>query len=310
MGEIDKKIIELLQKGVTLQKIKMKFDLCDSDAVKKINSLSNKGYSIHRSFNEYGVKFQILHTVATPLQDNINITTGPKFSFIVISDTHLGNIYENLSLVEGVYQYAQDNNIRYVFHLGDIIEGSALDNQSSDRIKRLDIHDQVDFLTKNYPKNGKVDTIYILGNHDYRCLNEGIDISKIIERRRLDMHFAGFKNSKIKIGDKLVLLQHPFTMAKSNTYDSEIRDLYFNPQFDLVLRGHTHHNEIYVNDDESIVVNVPACYSSLSRKYSGAYEVEFLNNTVVLKSLVLNQKPEIFSEIKYNLKPREKVKKK
>ncbi len=308
MAEIDKKIIEMLQKGVTLQKIKLKFDLCDSDVVKRINALSNMGYSIGRSFNEYGVKFQVSDKIVMPLQDNINITTSNKFTFLVIADTHFGNIYEDLELVNGLYQYAQDRNIRYVFHLGDIIEGCALDNQSPSRIKRADIHEQVDFVTKKYPKSDKVDTIYILGNHDYRCLSKGIDISKVIERRRLDMHFAGFKSSKIRVGDKLVLLQHPFTIEKSSIYDSEIRDLYFKPQFDLILRGHTHHNGIYINEDESIVVNVPACYSSPSRKYQGAYEVEFFNDSVTLRSLILDSEPEVFSEIKYELKPKEKTK--
>lgn len=307
MLEIDKKMIDLLRNGVTLQKMRLKLEIYDSDIVKKINLLSDKGYSIHRVFNEYGVKFQILDKIVTPLQDSIEIPIGAKFSFLVISDTHLGNIYENLSLVEGVYKYANENNIHYVFHLGDMIEGCTLNNQNSQRIKRLDIHEQVDYVTKKYPKIDNINTIYILGNHDYRCLTKGIDISKIIEHRRLDMHFAGYKNSRLKIGDKVVLLQHPFMIDNTNKYDSEIRDLYVNPKFDLVLRGHTHQNGIYLNQDNSIVVSVPACYSSPSRKYPGAYEVEFTGDNVKLKSLILGDEPEIFSITNYDLKPKVKV---
>ena len=308
MLEVDARIIELLKKGVTLQKLKSRLGMYPSDLVRKIHSLEDKGYLIDRIFNEYGVKFKITDTPVVALQDNVTIPNESKFTFLVISDTHLGNIYENISLLKKVYEYAESNNIRYVFHLGDMIEGPALENQSTARIKRLDIHDQVDFLTKNYPKSDSVSTLYILGNHDYRSIAKGIDISKVISNRRLDMHFLGYKNSRITIGNRTVLLHHPFNIVNDQKYDDEIKELYIRPEFDLVLRGHTHHNGIYTNEMDSVVLNVPACYNSSSRVYTGAYEITFKNDELLLQSLILSDEVYPFTSIKYSLKPKQLVK--
>ena len=308
MLEVDARVIELLKKGVTLQKLKSKTGMYSSDVVKKIHSLEDRGYLIDRIFNEYGVKFKLAEAPIVALQDNVVIPIESKFTFLVISDTHLGNIYENVAMLNKVYEYAEMNNIRYIIHLGDMIEGQALENQSQARIKRLDIHDQVDFLTKNYPKSDSVTTLYILGNHDYRSVPNGIDISRTISKRRLDMHFLGYKNSRITIGNRTVLLHHPFTIVNDQKYDDEIKELYLNPEFDLVLRGHTHHNGIYTNEMDSIVLNVPACYNSPSRMYTGAYEITFKNDELLLQSLILSNEVYPFTSIKYELKPKQLIK--
>lgn len=310
MLELDKKMVELLKQGVTLQKLQSEFDLCPSDLTKKVHGLEDKGYLITRIFYEYGVKFQILDKPLTTLQDKVEIISDNKFTFLVISDTHIGNIYENIELINKVYEYALTNDIRYVFHLGDMIEGISADDRfgSHSRIKREGAHEQVDFLTKNYPKKDGIDTLYILGNHDYRCLREGIDISRVIENRRLDMHFLGYQNSRIKIGNRDVLLHHPFRIVKERKHDEELKDLYFNPEFDLILRGHTHTNGIYFNDMGSLVVNVPACYSSPTRPYIGAYEVTMKNDNLELQSLIIGDEVTPFSSFKHNLKPKELIK--
>lgn len=309
MLELDKKMVELLQKGVTFTKLKTKTGLCSSDLVQKMNRLKEKGYLIDRNFNEYGVKFKIIDKPLMVLQNNVTITTGPKFSFLVISDTHIGNIYENIALIRKIYEYAEDNNIHYVFHLGDMIEGVAKEGQNSDRIKRDNVHDQVDYLTRYYPKSDKVETLYILGNHDYRCMIEGIDISKIISNRRLDMHFLGYKNSKLHVCNRNLLMHHPFFIDKAQKYDDEVKELYYNPDFDIIFRGHTHNNLVYVNDMNSLVINVPACYDSPSRKHIGLYEVTIANDDLELDSLIVDDSEvSHFATLNHRMKPKQLIK--
>lgn len=302
MLQIDEKIFKLLENGTTFLKLKEKTGLYSSEIVQKVRSLEDKGYLIDRIFNEFGVKYKIANSLLAPLQDNVSISTGEYFSFLVYSDTHVGNKFDSIEKINEVYEYAEKHNIRYVIHLGDMLEGISLEGQNNSRIKILDIHDQVDCLTRNYPKSDKIDTLYILGNHDYRALSLGIDVSKIIYNRRMDMHFLGYKNSKIKLGNLDVLLHHPFTMEKNKKYDDEIKDLYFNPEFDLVLRGHTHQNNIYVNDMNSVVLNVPACYDSPSRSYVSFYQVGIKKDQVIFNNIILGEEPELFSSISYPLK--------
>lgn len=301
MLEIENKLIMLLKKGVTFAKLKSKTGLCSAELVKKMNALKNKGYVINRQFNDDGVKFMIGDRTADILQDNIKIVYENRFTFLVMADTHIGNVHENMDLVKNLYKYAQEKNIKYVFHLGDMVEGTSVRESKDFRIKRDSVDEQIDYLTRTYPKYDSINTLYILGNHDNRWLNEGIDISKIIDNRRYDMHFLGYKNSKIVLGNRNVLLNHPFIVDRNFKYDHEIEELYPDCNFDLVLRGHTHHNGIYVNDNNSIVVNVPACYDSPNRKYVGVYEITLTNEKLELDQLIVSKTVDRFSRIKFDL---------
>lgn len=305
MLKIEDKMIELLKNGAYFSKLKDKTGLFPSDLVGKMRGLEEKGYLIDRVFNEYGVKYQIVDSFIKPLQDNIEFNIGGQFNFLVIADTHFGNIYEDMELVYKCYQYAENNGIRYIFHLGDMIEGVALENHTNDRIKRLSVHEQLDYVTRNYPRSDKITTLYILGNHDYRCISKGIDVSRVLERRRMDLHFLGYQNSKIRIGNRDILLHHPFTIDKQNKYDNEIKDIYINADFDLILRGHTHHNGIYINDMGSLVVNVPACYNSPSRAYNSIYEVSLREDEIKIDNLIIENFPVLFSRLEYPLKKKE-----
>lgn len=301
MLEIEEKMIELLKSGVTFSKLKTRTGLCSSELVKKMNTLKNRGYIINKQFNEQCVKFIIGDKIGDILQDNIKIKFDNKFNFMVLSDTHIGNVYENISLVKNLYKYAEEHNVKYVFHLGDLVEGNSLKESKDFRIKRFTVNDQVDYLTRMYPKHDSINTMYILGNHDNRWLDLDIDISKIIDKRRYDMHFLGYKNSKIIIGNKKILLHHPFTIDRNFKYDNEVEELYPNCHFDLILRGHTHHNGIYMSDTNGIVVNVPACYDSPNRQYVGAYVITLKNDQVELEQLIVDDKVENFSHIKFQL---------
>jgi len=301
MLDIEEKMIVLLKNGVTFTKLKSKTGLCSSELAKKINRLKNKGHIINKQFNQDVVKLMIDNDLIDELKDNVKIDFDNRFSFLVLSDTHIGNIYENISLIKSLYKYAEKRNIKYVFHLGDLTEGTAIKDSKNIRIKRFTVDDQVSFLTRNYPKHDSINTLYILGNHDERWVKEGIDISKIIDSRRYDMHCLGYKNSKITIGNTNILMQHPFSIEREQKYDDEIRDLYICPNFDLVLRGHTHYNGIYINDMNSIVVNVPACYGSPTRKYIGAYEIILKKNEEELKQLIVDEDVQAFAHLKFPL---------
>lgn len=308
MLEIDGKLVQLLKKGTTLTSLQSKMGLYGAEVVKKIHSLEDRGYLIHKQFYDFGVKYIILPEPVKELQDNVEILTNDSFTFIAIGDTHYNNIYENPNLVNCVYQYAESKKIRYILHVGDMTEGIALPAHNADRIKRFDVHEQMDFIASNYPKSEKIETLYILGNHDQRCMNEGIDISRVLEKKRLDMHFLGYKNSKLKIGNRNILMHHPFSMNRDKKYDDEIKDLYMDPEFDIVLRGHTHHSGIYINEMGSIVLNIPACYSSPSRKYNGIYQVTLKENEVKIENLIVDNEVHLFNVIKYPLSEKEKTK--
>ena len=59
MLEVDARIIELLKKGVTLQKLKSRLGMYPSDLVRKIHSLEDKGYLIDLDGTIYQGKIKI-----------------------------------------------------------------------------------------------------------------------------------------------------------------------------------------------------------------------------------------------------------
>ena len=89
-------------------------------------------------------------------------TTYTNKRFIVISDTHIGNEkIQNFELINNIYNYAEKENIKQIFHLGDVFE--RVNNVPlEERYKKATKH--INQFIKEYPKTVK--TIALLGNHD------------------------------------------------------------------------------------------------------------------------------------------------
>ena len=58
------------------------------------------------------------------VSDSYSLDVSDNLKFIVISDTHFGSKYENFDYLKEVYDYALSHGIKYIFHAGDLIEGS------------------------------------------------------------------------------------------------------------------------------------------------------------------------------------------
>lgn len=85
--------------------------------------------------------------------------------FMAISDTHVGNEkIHNFKLLHNIYDFAIKEDIKYIFHLGDVfqrVDGGSYDERYSKAMKNIDV-----FL-KEYPNTrGCLETIALLGNHD------------------------------------------------------------------------------------------------------------------------------------------------
>ena len=56
--------------------------------------------------------------------------------FVLIADTHIGNFeVQSFDIINGVYDYCVKNNIKHVFHLGDLFDGLKPNVLGEDRIK-------------------------------------------------------------------------------------------------------------------------------------------------------------------------------
>lgn len=87
--------------------------------------------------------------------------------FLLISDTHIGNSkINNFSLINNIYDFAIKNEIKNIFHLGDVFEGINCNDSKKDKLYKLE--KQLSLFMNYYPilDPNEVKIIALLGNHD------------------------------------------------------------------------------------------------------------------------------------------------
>lgn len=165
----------------------------------------------------------------------------------LISDLHLGNINDRVDLLKLAYDYAKNNNIKYVINLGDNIEGVMPHNKND--LKIDNVNEQIDYLIENYPHDNNIKSLLLYGNHDYYpLLNENMDVAKEITSKRKDLFNLGYGESYIRIGDNFIKLGHEISLLKN--YKQNVSTY-------LSFLGHIHSYKIKSTDD-SILVSVPS----------------------------------------------------
>lgn len=181
--------------------------------IKEIQDLSKKGYEIEKDDNEYVLLKQakIIDTteLVLPIYEN-------KFRIGVVSDTHGGSIYEQLTLLHETYDFFEARGINTVFHLGDISAGvkkyaseDEVHKQCIQRVGNKNVHNgniQKNWIVKNFPKRKDMTTYVIGGVFDQSHMKYGYNIIKAIAAERDDIKDLGLG------GKAIVSLQNGITI--------------------------------------------------------------------------------------------------
>jgi predicted phosphodiesterase len=169
----------------------------------------------------------------------------------IISDTHIGSLYERLDLLDGAYSVFEKEGIKDVYHAGDIIDGENVYRGHVYEIKVHGADAQVNHCVNNYPKKEGIETHFISGNHDLSFWkNAGIDIGEKIASRRSDMKYLGREEADVPIlcnNVKVILrLTHPgkgTAYALSYHPQKYIDALAGGQKPHIILMGHYHKAE-------------------------------------------------------------------
>lgn len=175
--------------------------------------------------------------------------TGPEeltcTEILVVSDTHFGNIHQQLHLLNQLYQEAYNRGIRYALHVGDLTDGNYPNRQENPRQQFLHGFDeQVGYVVDMYPEIDGMTTSYILGSHDETHYKNGQATADYwLGRCRRDMIFLGQDTGQIIINGVKYLLDHPGGgSAQSLSYKPqkriEILESHTKPK--VMLIGHYH----------------------------------------------------------------------
>lgn len=183
-----------------------------------------------------------LETVSKPNIENPKLTHS---QICVVSDTHFGNIHQQLHLLNDIYQEAYNRGIKTVIHVGDVVDGNYPNRPENPRQQFLHGFDeQAGYVVDMYPNIDGLTTYYILGSHDETHYKNGqATLNEWISRCRKDMIFLGQDTGEIFIDKVKVVADHPGGgSAQSVSYKPqkriEILGSHMKPK--LLLIGHYH----------------------------------------------------------------------
>ena len=162
---------------------------------------------------------------------------------LMISDTHLGSKYDRLDILRYLYDKAEDNNINYILHSGDLTEGLSGRPQQMYELKEASYTGQRDYVIDKYPKSD-IPTYLIAGNHDLWWVREcGADICRDIANHREDLHYLGSDCEDLKIGKLRIRMYHGTgggAYAKSYKLQKYLDSIDISERPHILQTGHIH----------------------------------------------------------------------
>lgn len=201
-------MVDFLRKPRTREDLVMTYDVSSRVLDAMLGDLEEEGYLLDR-FGDTVCLSKIPHsekqTLDVEWQGNKIIRLG------MISDTHIGSKWTQLSLLHEAYDTFEREGVKHVYHAGDITEGWKMrpGHEHECYIHGADAY--VEEAVRVYPKKEGITTYFITGNHDLSFVKlAGIDIGIQIGNARKDMIYLGQEIATVNLTPECTLeLMHP-----------------------------------------------------------------------------------------------------
>ena len=207
--------------------------------------------------------------------DNSNLIHN---QICVVSDTHFGNIHNQLHLLNKVYQEAYYRGIKTVLHVGDLVDGNYINRPESPRQQFLHGFDeQAGYVVDMYPEINGITTYYIFGSHDEtHYKNNQSTINDWISRCRKDMIYLGQDTGEYNLNNVKIILDHPgggSAQALSYKPQKRIEILEPHQKPKLLLIGHYHKSYAFSYRNVQCILVPSLCDSTQFQRKQGIYNV-------------------------------------
>ena len=252
-------------------------------------------------------------------------------TFLLIGDTHIGNKEtQDFELINNIYEFALKNNIKNIFHLGDMFDGVRCNDLSE--IKEEKVKEQINLFKSYYPKTNNVRTISLLGNHDksiygtygtdvcYDYINEKIqiyDLRNLTKYNHNVLFYAvktfvlGLNNIPIHFSHRFYLncLFRDMILTDLNEIDELIKK-WVPCEYQVYFSAHLHKSFIYPSYDDSVLyLGVP----STSKINRGNIVANLVNITtdgkILIRMLKSDMRANVYLDDKYEFKCNKVLKK-
>lgn len=87
---------------------------------------------------------------------------GGVIKFGVVSDTHLGSNYCQITFLQWFYKHIAKKGARFVLHAGDVTDGIGIYRSQEFEVHKHGFSEQLEYVCEKYPSD--IPTYYITGN--------------------------------------------------------------------------------------------------------------------------------------------------
>ena len=288
-------LLQLIKEGKNNREICEIFNISFNQLYDELLKLKTKGVKYSRKYYSDGsIKYNKIKKLKK-LNENVNktiITDNQEnnMKFLLISDLHFGNEFENLGLIDRAYNYCIKNGINIILCGGDFIDGSF----SKSPQKITDLYDQIEYFIKNYPQDKNILTFGVAGDHDFSTLKRAsLDIIEICNNRRHDIIIGGYNNAEINIKNDKIHLFHNMLGGRMHS-----------AQAPIILCGHLH-KYMTQQKNNSLYITLPTL-SNINQQMPSALELDLsfskgYISSAVIKHLYFGTQDFVLSESEFNL---------
>ena len=240
------KVFRYMKNGMPIETFMDKFGYNQNEVmgIVELCNLYGKQISIEK---ENDILIFKKNKIKTPITSKLEMDDQKlnHTELCVVSDTHFGNIHNQLHLLNDIYQEAYNRSINTVLHIGDVVDGTYPNRPEQPRQQFLHGYDeQTNYVVDMYPEIEGIKTYYILGSHDETHYKNGqATVNERLSRERKDMIYLGQDSGEITINNVKIALNHPG--GGSSQYVSykpqkriEIIESHTKPK--ILLIGHYH----------------------------------------------------------------------
>lgn len=176
----------------------------------------------------------------------------------VVSDTHLGSVYEQLSALKDFYQRAVDEGVDAFIHAGDLVQGTPKMHRGMEHEVHLHSCDgQLEYAAEVYPET-PLTTYMITGNHDDSWINEsGTNVVRQLAALRDDISYLGRDSCYLTIAGLRIYVAHPdggASYAKSYKAQKLMEALPEKERIQLAILGHYHTYGVFKIQNTQVVM--------------------------------------------------------
>ena len=211
-----------------------------------------------------------------------------RYTIAIISDLHLGSVYQQPTLLDNFIQECKDRNIDWLVCAGDTIEG-IMTRPGSEEERFLHTTNEFEQYAQHVYPEGFKHSFLLNGNHEW-TLNRyepWYNFSKELCYRRHDLTYLSQAGMFLGPGNVLFRVYHRGSMCgkpgqpkEKRLKQNALQLIADGPRFDVLLAGHCHRSTILKSWMGKTIISC-GCFQSATKYLAEVYGGVDLGGTIL-----------------------------